>query len=58
MTTIWELKNEIELNEGIPIDQQRLIFRGKHLEKDNKTIKFYDIKKEDTLHLLLKLSGC
>ena len=36
---------------------QKLIFCGKLLE-DNKTLKFYNIQPESTIHLICKLSGC
>mmetsp|Transcript_20496 Transcript_20496/g.30027 ORF Transcript_20496/g.30027 Transcript_20496/m.30027 type:complete len:124 (+) Transcript_20496:128-499(+) len=54
--SIEEVKAKIAEKEGIPAEQQRLIFGGQQLQ-DAKTLQDYDVGDDSTLHLVLRLRG-
>ncbi len=57
-STVLDVKRWIETTQEVPIEHQRFIFAGRVLEENDKTLKFYNIQKESTLHLVCRLSGC
>ena len=55
-TTVKELKLILDTKVGVPPNQQRLIYGGKQLE-DGRALSDYNIHKESTIHLTLRLRG-
>ena len=53
--TVTDVKTKIHYREGIPIQQQRLIFEGKYLDNEY-PVHFYNIQNESTLHLVLRFN--
>ena len=54
--TVYGIKRRIEYFEGIPMDQQRIIFDGKQLE-DDRQLSSYGVQENSTLHMVLRLRG-
>ena len=54
--SIYDVKNKIQDATATPIEKQRLIWAGRQLE-DERTLKDYGIKSEDTIHLVLRMCG-
>ncbi|RDB30966.1 hypothetical protein Hypma_000125 [Hypsizygus marmoreus] len=54
--TVYDIKAVVQGREGMPLEQQRLIFGGKQLE-DGRLLSDYNIKHESTIHVILRLSG-
>ena len=55
--TVEDLKTLLNNQSNIPVNQQRLIFSGKQMEND-RTMDYYNVRYECTIHLVLRLGGC
>lgn len=54
--TVASVKAQFKDKQGTPVDQQRLIYGGSELV-DEKTLQDYNIERDATLHLVLRLPG-
>ena len=54
--SIESVKKQLESKQGVPVDQQKLIFAGKELEDEHKVAE-YNLMKSSTIHLVLTLRG-
>ena len=54
--TILNVKVKLKEKDGVPVDEQRLLFGGHQLE-DEYTLQHYNVQKESTIHLVLRLPG-
>lgn len=54
--TIKSVKEKLKDKDGVPVNEQRLIYGGHQLE-DSKTLSDYSILRDSTIHLVLKLPG-
>lgn len=55
-TTVQDFQQKIQMESNIPIDQQRIIFAGRQLE-EGRTLLYYNVQNESTVHLVLRLRG-
>ena len=54
--TILSVKTKLQEKDNVPVDEQRLIYGGHQLE-DKRTLKFYNVGRDATIHLVLRLPG-